>query len=305
MAAKQGIPRRARRIAGGLLVGLAALLGLSFVISVGSMLHEAIRMGFASVVRVLVASVPYAVGCAGILYAGLRIGWPKEVRTAGQERGAAMRAQRGGAAEEEPAGETIAAPRQASAIESEPVRARAAFPKLMTGQLVALYKRTHEVPYHDEYVRRLRFIGFSEPEAENFFMYELMTIKHDAVQRLADPGYLMGAYFDLGHVLLSQPSEYYVEHQSFLCSEIVKIWDEAEWHYWNSHERDLPSEVWGEIYSLSRYGGGKLFVDYLASMAEHAHTPLEKVRAYSMAEQQLLFKYKWNADKDERHPYER
>jgi len=31
----------------------------------------------------------------------------------------------------------------------------------------------------------------------------------------------------------------------------IKLSDEAEWHYRNSHERDLPGKVWEEIYNLA------------------------------------------------------
>lgn len=185
----------------------------------------------------------------------------------------------------------------------EPVKA--AYPELMTGQLVARFKQTHDQAYHDEYRRRLMFVGLEEPEAESLFMLELMILKHDSIEPLASDDYLKSNYFDLQHVLLPQDKEYYIEHQRFLVSEIVKIWDEAEWHYWNSHERELPDEVWAEIHAISRYGGGKLFVEYLQMIAEKSHVPMEQVQKYSMAEQNMIFKYKWNAKANEKHPYEK
>ena len=176
-------------------------------------------------------------------------------------------------------------------------------PGLMSGQLVARYKKTHDKRYQDEYRRRLQSLGFSEQEAELMFMYELMTLKHFAIDGLCRDDYLHANVFDMKKPVLTLDDSYYVKHQSFLCSQIVKIWDEAEWRYWNSHESDMPDEVWSEIFRLSRYGGGKLFVDYLTSMAERSSVPLDKVQRYSVAEQQLLFTYKWNAGKGEKHPY--
>lgn len=174
----------------------------------------------------------------------------------------------------------------------------------MTGQLVARYKATRDRHLRDEYLRRLQLLGFDEAEATSLFTLELTMLKGSSAAALSDPGYLQSGCFDLQNVLLAEDEAYYVEHQSFLVSEIVKIWDEAEWHYWYSRGREMPQPVWAEIFALSRYGGGQLLVDYLTSVSEHAEVPLEKVQAYAAAEQQLLFAYKWGRSQDERDPYE-
>ena len=174
----------------------------------------------------------------------------------------------------------------------------------MSGQLVARYKKTHDEQYQDEYLRRLQSIGFDEQEANLMFVYELMTLKHFAIDELCRDDYLQSDVFNLKETVLGHDDSYYVQHQSFLCSQIVKMWDEAEWHFFNSRSRtDIPDEVWSEIHRLSRYGGGKLFLDYLKSMAEHSSVPFDKVQRYSVAEQQMLFAYKWSAGKGEEHPY--
>ena len=49
---------------------------------------------------------------------------------------------------------------------------------------MAYYKKTHDDTYKNRYLQRLRYIGFSEREAEGMFMYELLTIKHDSVELL-------------------------------------------------------------------------------------------------------------------------
>lgn len=187
----------------------------------------------------------------------------------------------------------------------EPVKDnRKKYAALMSGQLVAKYKKTHDSAYSDEYERRLRYIGFTEPEAKNMFMFELMILKHDHIEVLADDGYLNAGYFNLKNRLLREPAEYYIEHQRFLCSEIVKIWDEAEWLYFRIRNRtDIPEDVFKEIYEITRYGGGDLFVGYIRMIAEKAHTDLPKVQKYAASEQNLLFKYKWNREKNEKHPY--
>ena len=181
--------------------------------------------------------------------------------------------------------------------------AAARFAPLMTGQLVALYKRTKETSYHLEYLRRLEQIGFAHTQAENLFLFESMILKHDSVPILCDPNYLHLNYFDLQHILLPEPKEYYILHQMFLCSEITKIWDEAEYRFHANHEQEMPVSVWEEIFRLSRYGGGELFVEYLMSMASATETPFELLQRYFVAEQGLLFKYKWNPKANEIHPY--
>lgn len=174
---------------------------------------------------------------------------------------------------------------------------------LMTGQLVARFKRDKEPVYQQEYLRRLQRICFTPEEAMNFFMYESMILKQNSLELLCREDYLTCNYFNLKSVLLPRTKEDYIAHQSFLCSEITKIWDEAEWHYRASHEKDLSDSVWQEIYKITRYGGGELFVEYLMSMAQHTKTDLSKLQKYSAAEQSMLFKYKWNPQANEQHPY--
>ena len=61
------------------------------------------------------------------------------------------------------------------------------YDSLMSGQLVAMYKKDFDKAYMNEYVRRLMHIGFSEGEANNLFMYESMNMKSDSVSLLQHP----------------------------------------------------------------------------------------------------------------------
>lgn len=178
------------------------------------------------------------------------------------------------------------------------------YASLMCGQLVALYRKTHDRSYSDEYVRRLTHIGFTEAEAKGLFMFEDMILKHDHIDILADPGYILNSYFSMKAPLLPESNDFYTDHQMFLCSEIVKIWDEAEWRYMRIKDNpDIPEEVLSEIFRISRYGGGELFIEYLTMMAEKSHTDIAKIQKYSQAEQNMIFKYKWNKGRNEPHPY--
>ena len=180
---------------------------------------------------------------------------------------------------------------------------RSAYAKYMTGQLIALYKQTHRQEYQTEYMTRLQKIGFSAEEAARLFFLELMIIKHFSIQNLAAEDYLNSTYFDLQNVRFPESTEYYISHQTFTVSEIVKIWDEAEWHYHYSHEKELSAPVWQEIYAISRYGGGELYLGYIRMIAEHSQLPEDKIHRYARAEQGLLYKYKWYPGKNEPHPY--
>lgn len=177
------------------------------------------------------------------------------------------------------------------------------FDPLMTAQLIALYKKDFDKKYMDEYIRRLVSIGFGEEEATNLFIFESMIMKHDSITMLQSPDYLCGYYFGLQSPFLTHKHDYYVEHQMFTVSEVTKIWDEAEWHFYNSHEKEMPDSVWHEIYTLSRKGGAKLIQDTLRSIADHSSTDFDKIIKYSVCEQNMLFKYKWNKAANEKHPY--
>lgn len=177
------------------------------------------------------------------------------------------------------------------------------FDSLMTGQLVAFYKTTHNKEYSDEYERRLQHIGFTVPESKSLFMLELMMLKHDHIPILTDENYLSNNYFDLKTPILPLKSSYYVEHQTFLVSEVTKIWDEAEWVWTYKKNEEMPKDVVNEIFKLTRYGGGELLVETLKSISEHSHIDFAKIQKYSRCEQDMMFKYKWNKNANEKHPY--
>ena len=176
-----------------------------------------------------------------------------------------------------------------------------AYKNRMTGSLVALFKETHEEIYRSEYLRRLKKLGFQSFQAENFFMFELMILKYDSREPLTDPRYIYRPMFDLKSEPLPEGDDWYIKHQRFLLSEVVKIWDEAE-YIWQRQKALLTDEkVKSRILSLTRYGGAKLFIGYLEMMSEHAHTDMALLHAYARAEQDLLYLYRWKEVLE--HPY--
>ena len=174
---------------------------------------------------------------------------------------------------------------------------------LMTAQLVALYKTTHNKEYSDEYERRLEHIGFENKEAKGLFLLELMMLKHDHIQILTDDNYLVNNCFNLKTPVFPMDYTYYVKHQTFLVSEITKIWDEAEYIWTYLKNQEMPDDVVDEIYKITRYGGANLFIETLKSISENSHIDFSKIQKYSVCEQDMMFKYKWNKNLNEKHPY--
>ena len=172
----------------------------------------------------------------------------------------------------------------------------------MSGSLVALYKETHDKKYDEEYRRRLRKIGYSDQEAANMFMFELMILKHDNQANLIDSQYIYRPMLDYRSMPLHEQDSWYVEHQMFLMSEIVKLWDEAEYVWTNSNKYLEDEEIRKRVYSLTRYGGAKLFLSYLRMISEKAHTDIKLVQAYARAEQDLLYIYRWKQG-NVKYPY--
>ena len=178
----------------------------------------------------------------------------------------------------------------------------AAYEELMSGSLIALYKMSHDDDYNAEYIRRLTGLGFSEGQAHNMFLFELMILKHDHISGLCADDYIYRPVIDPARNPLPQEDSWYIDHQWFLVSEIVKVWDEAEFVWVNRKDELKDEKVRDRVYSLTRYGGGELVMDYLRMVAEKTGTDEKLIQAYARAEQDLLFLYRWK-DEEVSHPY--
>ena len=73
---------------------------------------------------------------------------------------------------------------------------------------------------------------------------------------------------------------------------MIKLSDEAEWHFWNSHEKDLPDDVWEEIYELSNKNR-KLSLPFFIYMTKQLGWTGDEVNRYSFNEQGMLDYYRW------------
>ena len=80
----------------------------------------------------------------------------------------------------------------------------------------------------------------------------------------------------------------------FTVSELCKIIDEAEWHFWNSHERVMSDEVWEEIFQWRIQGAGGEFGErYFEMISRETGIELSSLAALSNAQGKHLSRYKW------------
>ena len=77
-------------------------------------------------------------------------------------------------------------------------------------------------------------------------------------------------------------------------SELCKLIDEAEWHFWNSHERELPDGVWEEICAWRLKGPGAAFaIRYFEMIEQVTGIPGESIAKLSSEQRKHLNQYKW------------
>lgn len=168
---------------------------------------------------------------------------------------------------------------------------------LMLSQFVAYYVYQNSEPHKDQYIATLIQLGFSKEEAKKLFDFESDILKKYNKQYLLDPKFTNMWLFELTQPFFKQfPKEKGdILNESFLTlSELCKIIDEAEWHYWNSHEKALSDEVWEEIYEWHRKGkGGDFGIEYFEMISSKTKIDVEKLFSYSTNEGQHLSIYKW------------
>lgn len=167
---------------------------------------------------------------------------------------------------------------------------------IMSGSLVALYNKTRESRYKLEYLRRLKMIGFNNEEADSMFEFEFRIVRYDGKGNLTDNKYIYKPGFDYKSVPLPQGDKWYVEHQMFLLSELVKICDEAENTWTYSKDQITDETIRNRVYTLTRYGEENLFVSYLKMMEDESHISMDLLKAYAKAEQDMLYRYRWKIE---------
>ena len=169
---------------------------------------------------------------------------------------------------------------------------------LMTSQLAALYLNSKKDCYRDGYIGRLCALGINNKDAQKLFQFECGILRKYKKQYLLDPKFTKSWFFGLNQpFFLSYPKtkEDVLKEHSLTVSELCKIIDEAEWHYWNSHEKNLPEAVWAEICAWRLKGPGMEFaISYFKMIAETTGVSMESLASLSNGQGTHLNRYKWH-----------
>jgi hypothetical protein len=167
------------------------------------------------------------------------------------------------------------------------------FQRILTSQLVAYLIATGEHKYKKEFLRRMKLCGVSDKIAGKTFIFEEEILRRCPRPEMTDSEFIAKAKFNLSKCVLEHPMDYYETHFDYPLSYVVKLSDEAEWHFWNSHERNLSDEVWEEIFALSDKNR-KLFLPYAMNMVDGLGWTVPEVNKFSYHEQGMLDLYRWN-----------
>lgn len=169
--------------------------------------------------------------------------------------------------------------------------------KLMTSQFPALFLKDNNPAYRDIYMRQLIKIGFNRKNAEKMFEFECDVIRKHGKQYLQHPQFTELWFFGLKQPFFMQypkTKEDILKEKYFTMSEICKIVDEAEWHFWNSHEKNLSEDVWAEIYEWHLKGPGIEFATiYFEMIEKETGIPSENISQLCALQGEHLSKYKW------------
>ena len=166
-----------------------------------------------------------------------------------------------------------------------------AYALILTSQLVALWLDKGQQKYKEEYLRRMKICGLSDDASMKMFEYEAEIIKMHPRPEMLDESFISKPLFSLTKTALDKEASYYETHFEYPFSYIVKLSDEAEWHYWNSHEKNLNDRVWSEILELSDQNK-KLFLPFATDLLNRGWS-VGNVNKFSFHEQGMLDKYRW------------
>ena len=167
------------------------------------------------------------------------------------------------------------------------------YSRILTSQLAALWLDAGEERFRREYLRRLALCGLQESTARDMLQFETDMLKAHPRPEMLREDFIVLPCFSLRETALDQPVAYYRDHLEYPLSYVVKLSDEAEWHFWNSHERDLPDGVWAEIFALSDRNR-RLFLPLATHLVEKRGWTVDAVNKFSFNEQGMLDRYRWN-----------
>lgn len=171
--------------------------------------------------------------------------------------------------------------------------------KLMICQYAAYYAKDNQVEYKKAYIDRLCAIGIKPDDAEKLFDFEYnVCLNHDK-QYLLNDNFTEMWLMDLSKPFLNDlwDKKDYIRDSHFLTiGELCKLIDEAEWHFYNSHEKEISNVVWAEIYEWRRKGhGGKFTVEeYLPMVSKTTGVSMDVLQKIVNYYGSFLNIHKWS-----------
>ena len=167
-----------------------------------------------------------------------------------------------------------------------------AYSSLMTSQLAAFWLKTSNAVYKTEYLRRIALCGLDPEKAEQMLEFECGILSAFPRPELLSNEFVRIPLLNLREPFLENTFDYYETHFEYPLAYIFKLSDEGEWHFWYSHEKNLPDKVWEEIYMLSDKNKA-LFGPFAMNLINNMGWTFENVNRFSYFEQRILDVYRW------------
>ena len=149
----------------------------------------------------------------------------------------------------------------------------------------------------EEYILRMKRDGVPEKDAAALFEFECGVLQKYPKAYLLEPDFTRSWFFDLKRRFFRaypQKMSDIMKEQSLTLGELCKVIDEAEWHCWNSHERQMPDEVRREIFSWRLQGpGGDFAMQYCEKISQSTGISMDSMRTAVNACGAHLDRYKW------------
>ena len=168
---------------------------------------------------------------------------------------------------------------------------------LMISQYAAFYVYQNSESHKNQYINKLISLGYNNKEAESLLNFECGILRKFNKQYLLQEDFTQNWLFGLDKPFFEhypKEKEDILKEHFLTLSELCKIVDEAEWHYWNSHERQMTDEVWAEICAYRLNGQGAEFaIEYFEMTAMKTGIPEEKIGRFTSNEGNHLNVYKW------------
>ena len=140
-------------------------------------------------------------------------------------------------------------------------------------------------------------MGISKKDAEIIFDFECGIIQKFNNEYLLSPDFTQLWFFGLRQPFFRHypKTQEEVYNECYLTiSEICKMIDEAEWHYWNSHEKISQDDVWEEICTWRLGGTGRSFASKYFEMIENrTGASIDSIGKLVSEQGTHLSKYKW------------